>query len=306
MRSNVKPLIGAILISLVLWFLVATDKNYSYQIKVPIHVLRIAKGKILKEKTPEFAIIEVRGKGRALIAIWFYDIRLNLELPEINRDKKIELADYLNFLDMPATFGLEVVEIIEPKTIDLKVDDELLLKKPVHFAGNVNTADGYILLNYTIETDSVELYGPKSLLRNIETVVTDSFNITAQKVDFEQKLDLRDPYPGLIEMSARSVTIEFDIQRLGERTVYDIPITVTNIPSYLDVEAVPPLFSLRIKGGVELIAEIQPTDIRAEIDFGKSYSSSKESYGARIIAPENISWIESIPKTFNLKVKRRR
>jgi YbbR domain-containing protein len=304
MRPNLKPLIGSILIAVIIWVLVATDKNYFYQIKVPIRVIRLAPGKILKEKIPEHAIIEVQGKGRALIASWFYDIKFSLELPDINRDKKIELAEYLNFLDLPATFGLEVVDIIEPKTLDLKVDDEWMVKKPVRFSGNVGTEDGYILLNYEIDRDSVELSGPKSLLQSVSEITTDTLELYGQKSNFSQKLNLMDPYPELIEMNPTSVSIEFDIQRLGERTIYDVPITVINVPSNIDVEAIPPKLSLRIKGGVDLIAEIQPADILAEIDFGKSYESEKDSYGARIITPEDVTWIESIPKTFKLKVRR--
>jgi len=305
MRPNLKPLIGSILIALILWVLVATDKNYSYQIKVPIQVVRLAPGKILKEKIPDYAIIEVQGRGRALIASWFYDIKFSLELPDINRDKKIQLAEYLNFLDLPATFGLEVVDIIEPKTIDLKVDDEWMVKRPVYFSGHVGTEDGYILLHYEIDRDSVELSGPKSLLQSISAIPTDSFELYGQKSNFSQRLNLIHPYPGLIELNPVSVSIAFDIQRLGERTVYDVPITVINIPSNINVEAIPPKLSLRIKGGVDLIAEIQASDIYAEIDFGKTYESEKDAYGARIITPENVTWIESIPKTFNLRVRRK-
>ena len=39
--------------------------------------------------------------------------------------------------------------------------------------------------------------------------------------------------------------------------------------------------------------------------LSKSYHVEKEAYGASITAPENISWFESIPQSFKLKVRRR-
>ena len=184
LRRNLKPLIGSIVISLVLWFLVATEKEYSYQIKVPLTIIRLAQGKTLREKIPEYAVIEVRGKGRSLIAIWFYDIKYNLELPDVRSDQTISLADHLNFLDLPATFGIQILNIIEPNTLNLKVDDAIVDKKPVHLSGNIGTEDGYILLKYDFEFDSIKISGPKRLVRKIRYIHTDTLELINQKMNF--------------------------------------------------------------------------------------------------------------------------
>jgi hypothetical protein len=305
LRRNIKPLIGSILIAMILWFLVATDKEYSYQIKTPLHILRLAQGKTLREKIPAHAVLEIRGKGRALIAIWFYDIKFNLELPEIKSDQTITLADYLNFLDLPATLGIQVLEIIEPTSLKLKVDDIIITEKPVRLSGDIGTADGYVLLKYDFDNDSVEVTGAKTLLRGIPYIMTDTLEIINQKARLINKVALKNPYPDLIEITPREVNVTIDIQRLGERTINQIPINIINVPPYLEVEANPQeIRFLRIKGGVDLLADIQPTDIKAEIDF-KNYRPDQEEYSARIVTPENINWLEADPKTFNLKVKRK-
>lgn len=304
-RLNLKPLIGSIVISLVLWFLVATEKEYDYQIKVPLTVIRLAQGKTLREKIPEYAVIEVRGKGRSLIAIWFYDIKYNLELPDVRSDQTISLADHLNFLDLPATFGIQILNIIEPNSIELKVDDAIVEKKPVYLSGNIGTEDGYILLQYDFDSDSIEVAGPKRLIREIRYIHTDTLELVNQKTNLIEEISLKNPYPGLIEINPKAVKVNFDIQRLSERTINDVPITFTHVPYYLEVEAIPPeIKSLRIKGGFKLIAAIDTSDIRAEIDY-RNYRPEKEEYAAQIITPENISWIETNPKTFKLKVKRK-
>jgi YbbR domain-containing protein len=235
----------------------------------------------------------------------FYNVKLNLDLPDLDRSQTIELNEYLNFLDLPVTFGLEIGEIIEPRSIDFVVDDLETEKKPILLSGSVGTANGYVLLGYTLTPDSVTISGPKSLLQKQDYIFSEVLEITGQKRNFSQNIAVINPEPEVTNIEPQQVNAEFNIQRLIERVVYDIPINVINVPSQLQVDAVPNKMSLKIKGGEDLVAAVSSADITADIDFAKNYQVEKESYAARIITPENISWIEPIPKTFKLKVRRR-
>jgi YbbR domain-containing protein len=301
-KYNIKAIIGSLIVAFILWFMVATEKEYTHQIKIPIELVRLARGKTLKKEIPENVIVEVKGKGKALIGLWFYDKKLRLELPRIKKSHELQLKDYIHLLDLP---GLELVQIIEPEKIDLEVDDLLKEKKPIAFSGNIGVEKGYILINYHFSVDSALVYGPKSMVKEIKYIYTDTLELVNKKNRFNQEVELLSPYPRLVRLNPGKINIEFDIQRLIERVVYNIPITVKNVPSYLAVEVVPNTLSLRIKGGQDIVAKVEPDFIKADIDFMKSYRSSKEKYVARIVTPSDLSWIESIPKTFILKVKRK-
>jgi hypothetical protein len=301
-RINIKPLSGAIGVAILLWFLVATDKEYSYQVNVPIEIVRLATGKTLAEKIPDNAIIELRGKGSSLLSLWFYEVAFRLELPELRTTQSIMLKEYLTFLELP--FGLEVAEIVEPSSITISIDDEVIERKPILLSGRVGTADGYVLIDFLPSPDSVSIRGPKNRIQKIDYIYTEPLSINEKKLSFMQMAKLDDPSNGLFEITPTTINIEFDIQRLAEHTVFDIPISVTNVPRRYTIEAMPAKLDLRIKGGEELLADLKPEDITAEIDFSKSYRRGKEDYSAKIMTPDNISWIESYPKTFKLKVRR--
>lgn len=305
LRKNFKSIIVSVLLACLLWFLVATGNRYSYTIKVPIKITRLAPGKTMANVIPEYAVLDVEGKGRSLIASYFYDVGFNLELPEVKSDRKIELEKYLNFLDVPKTFDIEVKEVIEPKTFDLKVDDLVRTSKRIQFEGDIAADDGYILIGHQFSQDSVLLEGPRSLIRGLSYVRTDSLRMSGQKTGFMQTLRLREPAPGLIKMEPKMVEVSFDIQRLVERIVYDIPVKVINVPAHLSVDAIPPFLALRIKGGEKIAAGITSENIRVEIDFNRTYRPDKEEYSAIIYTPHSVSWTESIPGKFKLKIKRK-
>jgi YbbR domain-containing protein len=305
LKVNVKPILGSLMVALILWFMVASEKIYSYQIKVPIEILRLAPGKTLLEKIPEYAIIEVQGKGRSLIGAWFYDVRFRLEFPNIKKSQNIKLGDYRNFLDLPATFGINIVEFIEPVDFELKVDDQISVELPVELKSQINTEDGYVLSNYLIDNDSARITGPKSKISHMMYIETENLNRSEQKLSFSERLNLYNPEPGILNISPTSVNIDFDIQRLVERIVYKIPISIQNVPRHLEVKAIPPDLALKVKGGEKIVAALKPDEFKAQIDFASNYHPDREKYAASISTPEEVSWLESIPTTFSLQVKRK-
>ena len=304
-KLNIKPLLGSLIFAIILWVMVATDKTYSYQIKVPIEIVRLAPNLTLLEPTPEFAIIEVQGKGRSLISIWFYDSAFRLEFPHLTKSKNIVLADYLTFLDMPTTFGLSVVDVVEPASFELKIGPVLERFVPIQLDGRIQPQNGYALMDYTFAQDSATVHGPKSKVEKLVSIKTENINFIGQKSSFSQIVQLVNPQPGIFTISPQSVRLDLDIQQLVERTIREIPIRIRRVPADLDVSAIPPKIALKVKGGERIIAALDTSQIIAEIDFRNYYKPDRDKYAVSIITPDKVSWIESFPKVFSLQVKKK-
>lgn len=305
LRKSIKPIIGSIFISITLWFMVTTSKEYTTKINIPLEISRLAKGKTLLEPVPPEVTLEVKGSGQSLIAVYLYDSNFRLELPQLSKNTTISLSDYLVYLDLPSRLGLEVVEILEPKTLNLKVDDFILTKKPIQFSGTINTEPGYLVLDTTYSIDSVSISGPKSILRKIEYINTEQIHLDKQKYPINKELHLISTSPELINIIPNKISVHFEIQRIIERVVYEIPVQIKNIPKNLKVESIPPFLSLRVKGGEKLIEKLTSEEILAEIDYRTQYKPEQSEFPVRIVTPPGISWLESSPKTFKLTVKRK-
>jgi hypothetical protein len=304
-KVNIKPIIGSLGVALILWIMVATEKIYSYQIKVPIEIIRLAPGKTLLEPIPEFSLIEVQGKGRSLIAAWFYDVRFRLELPAVQKSKNINLNDYLSYLDLPATFALQIQEIIEPKSFDLKIDNLIEKSIPIVLSDEIEIEDGYVFAQHNFTPDSVTISGPESKVEKMNSIESGDIEQHSATSAFLHRFTLPNPEPDILEISPRNVMINVDIQLLVDKFVYKIPIQIRNVNRNLIVTATPPELALKVKGGAKIVAALQASDIQAEIDYESQYKKDKEEYAASITTPENISWIECVPKTFSLTVKRK-
>ena len=304
-KVNIKPIIGSLGVALILWVMVATEKIYSYQIVVPIEIVRLAPGKTLLEPIPDYSVIEVQGKGRSLIAAWFYDVRFRLEFPAVQNSKSINLNDYLSYLDLPATFALQIQEIIEPKSFDLKIDNFIEKSVPVVLSGEIDVEDGYVFTEHYFVPDSVTISGPESKVEKINSIESGDIEQHSRTSEFSHRITLPNPETDVLQISPRNIMINIDIQLLVDKFVYKIPIQIRNVKRNLIVTATPPELALKVKGGAKIVAALQASDIKAEIDYESQYHKDNEEYAASITTPENISWIECVPKTFSLTVKRK-
>ena len=304
-QKNLRPILGSLAFALILWIMVATEKTYSYQINVPIVIERLAKGKTLLEPVPESALIEVQGKGRSLIGLWFYEVTFRLELANITESRNIILSDYLTSLDLPTTFGVSILQVVEPKNFDLNIDDEIVREVPIQLVGVIQPEDGYTLIDYQFVEDSARIRGPRSKINKISTIMTESVEFIGNKTSFTEKTFLINPEPDIFQLTPISVDLDVNVQILIEGFVREIPIRIYDVPDEYEVVANPPKLALKVKGGEQLVAALDTSSVRAEFNFRQNYRPGRDKYAVSIITPEKITWLESFPKTFTLQIKKK-
>ncbi|MEJ2053313.1 MAG: hypothetical protein P8X42_05280 [Calditrichaceae bacterium] len=266
--------------------------------------LRLGENKVLVNKVPDKVILEVSGKGRALIGLMFYNLKINLELPEVNKSTVINLNNYINRFDVAPELGVDIVDIIEPKQLDLRVDRLMTEKKPVRLKADIKTAPGYTLNKYTLGQDSVIVSGPAMLVERLNYLETEKVTKNDVKYPFQENVKLVQPREGIIQLEPDYVIVSFDIEQIVERTIYEIPIQIVGVPPSLTASASPKNVSLRIKGSESIITNITKDEITVFFDYSRDYQKGKSEYEYQIETPDNVTWTSAIPRQFRLHLQR--
>lgn len=303
--ANYKPLLVSFFLALLLWIAVTTDKVYTMQVEVPFSITRLAPGKVLLEPPPSKIVLEVSGKGRALLGMSFYKGTINLELPEIDKSTTILLRDYQKRLTIAHELGVRVVDIVEPKSIHLKIDDFAEAKKPVKMVAQIKPQPGYILLKNKVTPAFVTVSGPQSYVNNIRFVLTDTLVRKKVKYPFQQVVRLQTPKAGIVQVEPNTVRAEFTIEQIVERSIYNIPIQLIGIPPQYLAKAFPPTISVKIKGAESLVTALKPSQITAYFDFSRFYSSGVLEYPVEVETPSGIGLISKSPQQFRLQLQKR-
>jgi len=304
-KANYRSYGASFLLALLLWIAIATDKEYTHIIDVPLEIETLGDNLVLKELPPKTIRLKVKGNGRSLIGLNFINQKIGIEFPEITHDQVIDLEEYKDKFQFPQDLGIEVVDVISPQKLKLDVDQYAEKYCPIKVVSQIKAVPGYLMVNYTPEVDSVLLKGPQSLLDATENIETEKITKSDVRFPFDVVAQLDNKYPGVVSIDPATLKITFNIEPLVERTIYNIPIRIINTPDDLIAEATPETISLRVKGGESRVSLLKKEEVDVVFNYETSFKSGITNYPMQIKTPDDITWVEASPQTFSLKLVRK-
>lgn len=304
LSKNYTPLFASFFLALLLWIAVITDKTYSRIISIPLNINLLEQGYVLSELPPDQVSIEVSGKGRALFGMNFYESTLDLELPELKESTNINLKNYQNRFHIPRNLGIEIVDILEPRTIDLKIDQLAERKIPITIEAFIKPEPGYVLSETILSQSTVLVTGPRTKLNALSTIHSDSIHKKNVTYPFTETLDLLNPDPGIMTLETDKIIAKFDVEQLVERTLYNIPVQLVAIPVDFSALAVPSNVTIHIKGSEKIVSAINVSDVTAIFNYREMYENGKTLYPINIEMPQDVELLEISPSEFRLILKR--
>ena len=314
--DNLSIKISSLIIALTLWLFVVTGSEYVHVVKIPIRLRNLQQGRILANEIPKFAELRMRGTGRQFLnnqlTTAFADMGIMLEMGRIRFYYEFALEPYLkNYPDrlvMPRDFGLELVEIISPDTVKIKLDSYLEKVVPVRPRVTISTDPGYIQVGKTKTIPSeVTISGPSSLISEISESFTAEINFEARKNSVKETMDLNVSNKSLIKLEPAEVELRANIQSIGERTLEGIEVQVRNVPENLKAIVNPMTVSLDLQGGIAFLSGLTGGDIDATIDYATDWLENKRMYSLKIVVPEDvINWSGPNPSEVEVIVIRER
>ena len=217
----------------------------------------------------------------------------------------LNLKEYANQIYIGQDLGIKLEDILEPRKIDLKVDRFKEAPKPIKIMYRIKTLPGFVLSQVKPEIGAAKVIGPESLVRAIHSIKTDSIVRSKVRYPFSVNLILKSPKPGIIRLKPKQVKVNFIIEQIVERTIYNIPIQIIGLPLNLNAKAKPPVISVRIKGSEQKIASLNRDQITAVFDYQKDYRVGRNYYVPHFDVPNGVNIIKISPKSFRLLLRKK-
>lgn len=306
--------VGAFFFATILWLFVISEKTYNYVLEIPIEIRNIKEGKTLRGEIDPTAEVKFRATGRAFLKTMlfksFWDFKLVLDLDRISTDYDFYLNDYYDRhaekVVVDKAFELQFVEVVRPDSIHISLDDYMI--KPVTVVSNVlvSSAPGFVQVgSTTISPETIELRGPKEIIRSVDSVETESGEYINLEAPFYISVGLRLNFPGVVEPSSPSIEVFADIQSIGEKIIPEVPVKVLNRPDGIRVFPNPSTVSLTVTGGVDYISKLEASDIEVYVDYNESRGKNQIYYKPTVVVPEDVlEWSDLSPKNIELAITR--
>ena len=313
--TNTKTKIGIFLLTVLIWFFTVLGNKYTYTFNVFLDVRNIVQGKTLKEKIPEKVQANFSGKGIDMLYLlmsakssfkfvldlqnirWFYDFQLN-EYFSDNPEKII----------IPRNADVEFNQIVWPDTIHIELDRYSEVRVPVIPQLNIEPIPGYIAVDCPqLSPDSVVISGPRTYVKKYKQVKTEEYTQANVSTPLKIKLKLKVSDTDNVTISPNSIELTQKVEQINEKTIYNIPIDIIEVPKGINVELSPTSISLTVSSGVSLLKNLNPNDIKVYFNFSKSWKSDESIYIPSVSLPRGvIAWSNMTPRKIEVRVLRER
>ncbi len=222
--NNLTLKIGAVLLALLLWVHVATNKTYEHQVDMVLQVANIPKSLVLVSEIPSIVTVRVKTTGKQLIALAAKQHVLTLDGSQFHEGAfEHDLSDR----DAAAAFDqvYERVDVVFPRKLFIRL--ERLTEKSVLIEPGVraNAAPGFLIVGQTrIEPAMVRVAGPSSVMRNLKSIMTEAVELNGLTTSASHKVRLFVPDSLHLSLGDSSATISIDVEPMKERVIGDLAI----------------------------------------------------------------------------------
>ena len=305
-RKNYKAFSGVFLLAFLLWFMVKMNKQYEYSIDVPIEFVNIDQDMTFKYPYAESAHVEFLGKGMDLIRLRYFKINYRIDLSGAPKILEFNPPDHPEYVNYPRELDISVKSVLRPRSLVIELDRKMQKLLPVEVGYQVIEPPGMILVDVAASPDSVMVTGPAVMFGKINQIETEQKVFEEPLKPFEEIFLIHESEEYFALYEPAEVRVTFNLQRLAEKEVLDVPVTVINKPADYQVIPLPSTANIYVKGGEKILAELGLQDFQILIDFNKVWSPGVQRVKADLKTDAQVVHIETRPPVFELIVQKQR
>lgn len=299
-------------LSIILWFMIALNKDYTTDINYPIRFKNFPENKTLIGELPLNLRLRVSAHGYMLlsnrISSRYIPIMFNVSSFTLTRlpgqDSSFFYLETRFIQDYVAKQLNDEFKIISIKPDTLIFPFARVVSKKVPVFANINySLDKQLILKDLpfLSPDSVVVSGPDYILDTLQIAPTETTDIGILSSTVEKNLKLKKIKH--ISYSNDNVKVLFTIEKFTEKTL-NIPISVNNLPDSLKLQVFPRNIQLTCQVGLSNFDHLQTGMFEASVDYKEIVSGISRLQVNLTNQPNFIRAIKFKPKTVEFLIEK--
>lgn len=291
----------SIFFAVLLWLLVAMANEFQITMSIPLVIDNMKESETIAYPKPEISAT-IQGTGWQLLLLYFTPtLKYHLSMNDINgtiiTNEKLSQRMYHS--------GEIKILSVFPNSITLSTERKIQKTVPIIPTANLEFYEGYGGIGkITALPESVTISGAKSLVEKIQSWKTQPLTLSNIKSNVEQEVKFIDSLDNEIVLNKYSAILSLEVQPLAEKTLYDIPVTVAEVPENRKVVLLPKKIDVVIRGGVKEISSIEAKQFSASIDYKTILLDTSGFVQPTITSPENIRIINQNPAQLQYVIRK--
>ncbi len=293
-----------LIISTILWFLNALEKQYTTKIYIPIKFYNFPENKINISNVPKNLVISVKGYGYDILKFQLkktlnsFDINVSkYELKKINRDTANYMFNTDQLIPEIEMYLLKnlTIEEVKPDTIFFNLTTTVTKKVKVLPNVKIIPQAQFIVSKKPVLTpDTVTLIAPKNIADSIFFLYTDYRQFENVSSNIKQYIPV--VHPKNTQVSPEKVLLTVEVEKYTEK-IFTIPIEVLHLPDSLRLILFPNKVKIIAKVALSQYDSVFADQFKAVIDYYDLKNNISDKLTVNVIQrPSNIYDYELKPQ----------
>ena len=298
--------LGAVLLAFLVWFYAATELTYRVEIDIGLQVAdppptRDGTPIVVSNPVPDRVTVVVSGNGKDLLLLEDEALLIRVQPPVgrqgTRRKFRVVPEQLVSKTDLP----VRVEEIVEPKEVEVVMDELVETDLPVRALVDVVVAESYTQVGpVEVTPGTVRVSGPASQVGELSVLNTDSLVQSGVRRDLTARLRIPVPEGSRIRMSSGYVTVRVEVQELAEYDIANVPVRVPGSAGR-PMATRPSRVTVRVRGGADVIGRLDPeSDIDVYADIQGALPVAGEVVGVLPGETVNFEIREVVPEFVTL------
>jgi YbbR domain-containing protein len=296
----------ALVLALLVYFSVFLEQEHESVVSVPLVVENSDPDRMLVSEYPETIKVKVVAPGR-LIARWWLTRAggsLTAAIPAPDGVMAINRSLLPEDVLVPLDVELRVVEVVEPRSIQLTFDRVMERRVPVQATRTGRQPQGFMVSGpMSVDPESVLVRGPREVVMELVEVSTIPLDFNGRSRPIHEKIGL--VHAESLAFDPAEVTVSADVERTRQLVIEGIPVVVSNARGYR-VELEPTVGAVTLMGPksrLDMVEKLNqngdPTGVTIELDAA-GLGPGTHPRAARVDLTEALRLIAVSPPEFTL------
>lgn len=301
MKKNLPSIIVSLLLATGAWIFITLSGEFYLNYRIPIAYTNLPSNLVVDNSLPREVDFKLKGSGWKFISLYFSDD--NIFTVPVSQDSINSGVNLFSLLDQNTWLSSEFTIVdIYPSRLSIKTEEVDLAVKPVVPDLILEFEEGFGLASKVkITPERIRIKGSAKLTGSIRSLKTQRTTLTGlkEKTVIEVSLDQIDG----IEFQPNKVVVEIDVQKIADREIEGVRMTIIDGPSDQEIVLVPDEVSVVVRGGIDRIGAIKPEEIRALLNYSEMIKDSSGTAVPNIVLPDNINFIDVKPGRIRYIIK---
>ncbi len=274
--DNLWAKLFALLIGALIWFHVATEKSYNFEVQLPITKVDLKENLALSRLVTDTVIATVAATGKQLLREKWVSRGMRLSAISYGVGQHQVTLSPSNLFLADNVAGIKIHEILSPATVMLDIDNQFVARVKVVPEFSATADNGFAVTRLTeISPEEITVVGPRAAVKGLKSLSTESRQLTGLRTDASIKLAIVPPVEKNIQFAPDSVTLTIRVVPVKTRTYDNLPVVVFNSPQGSSVSIEPSIITLDLAGSPEDIDLLNRNALTVSVDYRQKNAQNK-------------------------------